>query len=67
VVRLLSGSVEIRSLRGSIVTRAPADKSSAAAWSANKTACLALAGRMSSVRICITLGGAAAVANNKAP
>ena len=47
----LSGSVEIRSLRGSIVTRAPVDKSAAAALSANKTACSAFAGRISSARI----------------
>jgi hypothetical protein len=33
---LLSGSVEIRNLRGSIVTRAPVDKPSAADSSANK-------------------------------
>ena len=50
-VPLLSGSVEIRSLRGLIVTRAPVDKSSAAALSANRTACSALAGRISSARI----------------
>jgi hypothetical protein len=56
-VPLLSGSVEIRSLRGSIVTRAPVDKSSAAASSANKTACSAIAGRISSARIAWGSGG----------
>jgi hypothetical protein len=46
--------------------KSPVDKSSAAASSANKTACSALAGRI--LRANLNLAwGAAAVANNKAP